>query len=237
MRILSVIMTLLAAALLAADGSQPEIKTVLFPFRDTVVSARVESVLKSYKFRQGQPFKAGDTLAELDNSRYVIELSRTTAQLRFNQNTFEEKKELREKKFTSDAELRRAEYDYRISEIAEQEARLNVAFCTIKAPFNGKIVDIMTHEFETTRSGQTLCRIIDDNQLLAVMNVPITDSALTTVGTAVKIRLDQKDMTAEGTIYEVSPQADHRTGTVRIRVLIENKQGLFFAGMTGTLLK
>lgn len=237
MRILSVVMTMLVSALLAADGSQQEIKTVLFPFRDTVVSARVESVLKNYKFRQGQPFKAGDTLAELDDSRYVIELSRITEQLRFNKNTYEDKKELREKKYASDAELRKAEYDFHISEIAQQEAKLNVSFCTIKAPFNGKIVEIMTHEFETTRSGQTLCRIIDDNQLLAVMNVPITDSALTTVGTKVKIHLDQKDMTAAGTIYEVSPQADHRTGTVRIRVLIENPQSLFFAGMTGTLLK
>jgi multidrug efflux pump subunit AcrA (membrane-fusion protein) len=69
------------------------------------------------------------------------------------------------------------------------------------------------------------------------MNVPLTDRALTTIGTAVKIRIDQKDATATGTIYEVSPQADHRTGTVRIRVLIDNRQGLFFAGMTGTLLK
>ncbi|MBR5025154.1 MAG: efflux RND transporter periplasmic adaptor subunit [Victivallales bacterium] len=237
MRIPTIVMILLASALLLADGSQQEIKTVLFPFRETVVSARVESVLKNYKFLQGQPFKAGDTLVELDDSRYAIELSRTSEQLRFAKNTYEDKKELREKKFTSDAELRKAEYDFHLAEISCQEAKLNVSFCTIKAPFDGKIVEIMTHDFETTRSGQTLCRIIDDNKLLAVMNVPLTNHDLTTIGTEVKIRLDQKEATAMGTIYEVSPQADHRTGTVRIRVLIDNRQGLFFAGMTGTLLK
>ena len=174
---------------------------------------------------------------ELDDSRYAIEFARTSEQLRFAKSTYEDKKELREKKFTSDAELRKAEYDFRLAEITCQEAKLNVAFCTVKAPFDGKIVEIMTHDFETTRSGQTLCRIIDDNQLLAVMNVPLTDHALTTIGTKVKIRIDQKEAVATGTIYEVSPQADHRTGTVRIRVLIDNRQGLFFAGMTGTLLK
>ncbi|MBR4900143.1 MAG: efflux RND transporter periplasmic adaptor subunit [Victivallales bacterium] len=237
MRIQAVIMILLASALLMGDGVQQEIKTVLFPFRDTVVSARVESVLKNYKFLQGQPFKAGDTLVELDDSRYAIEFARTSEQLRFAKNTFEDKKELREKKFTSDAELRKAEYDFHLAEISCQEAKLNVSFCTVKAPFDGKIVEIMTHDFETTRSGQALCRIIDDNQLLAVMNVPLTDRALTTIGAEVRIRLDQNEATATGTIYEVSPQADHRTGTVRIRVLIDNRQGLFFAGMTGTLLK
>ena len=237
MRIQAVIMILLASALLMGDGVQQEIKTVLFPFRDTVVSARVESVLKNYKFLQGQPFKAGDTLVELDDSRYAIEFARTSEQLRFAKNTFEDKKELREKKFTSDAELRKAEYDFHLAEISCQEAKLNVSFCTVKAPFDGKIVEIMTHDFETTRSGQALCRIIDDNQLLAVMNVPLTDRALTTIGAEVRIRLDQNEATATGTIYEVSPQADHRTGTVRIRVHIDNRQGLFFAGMTGTLLK
>jgi RND family efflux transporter MFP subunit len=237
MRIITVAMILLASVLLAGDGSLQEIKTVLFPFRDIVISSRVESTLKTYKFLQGQAFKAGDTLVELDDSRYAIELSRTTEQVRFAKSTFEEKKELREKKFTSDAELRRAEYDFRLMEIAYEEAKLHVAFCTIKAPFDGKIVEIMTHDFETTRSGQALCRIIDDNKLLAIMNVPLTDDAFTTIGTPVKIHLDQKDAIATGTIYEVSPQADHRTGTVRIRVLIDNRQGLFFAGMTGTLQK
>ena len=96
---------MLISALLLADGNEQEIKTVLFPFRDTVISARVESVLQPYKFRLGQPFKAGDTLVELDDSRYAIELARTTEQLRFIKNTFEEKKELREKKFTSDVEI------------------------------------------------------------------------------------------------------------------------------------
>ena len=228
---------MLLSILLHADGNGPEIKTVLFPFRDTVISARLESVLKPYQFRLGQPFNVGDTLAELDDSRYAIELTRATEHLRFVKNTYEEKKELREKKFTSDAELRKAEYEYHIAEIALKEATLNVSFCTIKAPFSGKIVDIMTHDFETTRPGQTLCRIIDDNQLLAVMNVPVTSQELTTMGNTVRIRLDQKDSTAEGVIYEVSPQADHRTGTVRIRVLVDNRKGAFFAGMTGTLLK
>ena len=228
---------LFVSVLLPMNGNGQEIKTVLFPFRETVISARLESVLKPYKFRMGQPFHEGDIIAELDDSRYVIDMGRTTAQFQYTKNTFEEKKELRERKFASDAELRKAEYDFQLAKIALAEARLNVSFCTIKAPFSGKIVDIMTHDFETTRPGQTLCRIIDDNRLLAVMNVPLTDNALTTVGTAVKIRLDQKDLTADGTVYEVAPQADHRTGTVRIRVLIDNPQGLFSAGMTGVLVK
>ncbi|MBP5673775.1 MAG: efflux RND transporter periplasmic adaptor subunit [Victivallales bacterium] len=231
------LIVLLVSVLFSLNGNGQEIKTVLFPFRETVVSARLESVLKPYKFRMGQPFKEGDILAELDDSRYVIDLERTTAQFQYAKNVFDEKKELRERKFTSDAELRKADYDFQLAKIALSEAKLNVSFCSIKAPFSGKIVEIMTHDFETTRPGQILCRIIDDNRLLAIMNVPLTDTALTTIGTTVKIQLDQKDLTANGTVYEVSPQADHRTGTVRIRVLIDNPQGLFSAGMTGILQK
>ena len=137
-RIIAIIMALLTASFLRAqEGGQQEIKTVLFPFRDTVVSARIEAVLKNYKFLQGEAFKAGDTLVELDNSRYAIELARTSEQLRFAKSTYEDKKELREKKFSSDAELRKAEYDFRLAEISCEEAKLNVSYCTIKAPFDG----------------------------------------------------------------------------------------------------
>ena len=106
----------------------------------------------------------------------------------------------------------------------------------MKAPFAGKLAEIRTQEYETVRPGQPLFRIIDDNRLLAVMNVPLNDVALTTVGNPVVVSVSGTDRKAKGTVYEVAPQADHRTGTVRIRVLIDNGDGKLRAGMTGELI-
>ena len=222
-------------ALTAASLERAPVKAVLFPFREATLSARAESELEPYRFRLGEAFPAESVLVTLDDARFRIEAGRAAEQRNFAKAAYEDKKQLREKNFTSDYELKKAEFDYRMAESALAEAKLNLSYCTVKSPFAGKIVEILTREHETVRAGQALCRIIDDNQLLAVMNVPMTEKALTTVGNKVSIALSD-GRTATGIIHEVTPQADHRTGTVRIRVLIDNRSGAFKAGMTGELV-
>ena len=211
------------------------VKTVLFPFREAVIAARADSTLLPYRFKLGEAFGEGDVLVTLDDSRYAIEAKRAAEQFEFARATFEDKKQLREKNFTSDYELKKAAFDRQIAENDLAGAKLNLSYCTVRAPFAGKIVEIQTREYETVRPGQPLFRIIDDNRLLAVMNVPQNDAVLTTVGSPVVISVSD-GRTAKGTVYEVTPQADHRTGTIRIRVLIDNADGKLRAGMTGELV-
>lgn len=222
--------------LFAAPAYGEAVKAVLFPFREAVIAARAESTLLPYRFKLGEPFKAGEVLTALDDSRYVLEVRRATEQADFARAVFEDKKQLRAKNFTSDYELKKAEFDLSVAESSLADAKLNLSYCTVKAPFAGKLAEIRTQEYETVRPGQPLFRIIDDNRLLAVMNVPLNDVALTTVGNPVVVSVSGMDRKAKGTVYEVAPQADHRTGTVRIRVLIDNGDGKLRAGMTGELI-
>ena len=222
--------------LFAAPAYGEAVKAVLFPFREAVIAARAESTLLPYRFKLGEPFKTGEVLTALDDSRYVLEVRRATEQADFARAVFEDKKQLRDKNFTSDYELKKAEFDLSVAESSLADAKLNLSYCIVKAPFAGKLAEIRTQEYETVRPGQPLFRIIDDNRLLAVMNVPLNDVALTTVGNPVVVSVSGMDRKAKGTVYEVAPQADHRTGTVRIRVLIDNGDGKLRAGMTGELI-
>lgn len=222
--------------LFAAPAYSEAVKAVLFPFREAVIAARAESTLLPYRFKLGEPFKAGEVLTALDDSRYALEVWRATEQADFARAVFEDRKQLRAKNFTSDYELKKAEFDLSVAESSLADAKLNLSYCTVKAPFAGKLAEIRTQEYETVRPGQPLFRIIDDNRLLAVMNVPLNDAALTTVGNPVVVSVSGTDRKAKGTVYEVAPQADHRTGTVRIRVLIDNGDGKLRAGMTGELI-
>lgn len=222
--------------LFAAPAYGEAVKAVLFPFREAVIAARAESTLLPYRFKLGEPFKAGEVLTALDDSRYALEVRRATEQADFARAVFEDRKQLRAKNFTSDHELKKAEFDLSVAESSLADAKLNLSYCIVKAPFAGKFAEIRTQEYETVRPGQPLFRIIDDNRLLAVMNVPLNDVALTTVGNPVVVSVSGMDRKAKGTVYEVAPQADHRTGTVRIRVLIDNGDGKLRAGMTGELI-
>lgn len=208
------------------------IKAVLFPFREAIIASRVESRTGEYKFRQGESFPAGAVLTELESDNYKIKQQQAQDQFEFAKASYEDKKELRKGNFTSDFELKKSEYEFRTAKSNLAIAQLNLSYCKIKAPFSGKIVEVLTREYETVRPGQQLLRIIDDNSLLAVMNIPL--SKVRPVGSEMMIKL-QDGTKISGRIYEISPRADHHTGTVRIRVLIDNKQGKLRAGMIGEL--
>ncbi|MBO5668544.1 MAG: efflux RND transporter periplasmic adaptor subunit [Lentisphaeria bacterium] len=218
-----------------ALSAREKVRTVLFPRREAVLASRVESRLLPCTLRVGESFPAGAELLKLDDRRYVLEYKRTSAQYDFHEAAFETKRKLREKSLTSDFELKKAEFDKHMSRAAMDRAGLDLAACTVKAPFPGKLAELITREYETVRPGQELCRIIDDRTLMAVMNVPAGDEKLTAAGNTVKIRMDDGKVIS-GRIYEVSPQADHRTGTRRIRVEIDNSRGVLTAGTTGELL-
>lgn len=210
------------------------VRVVLFPCREAVIAARIDSRLQSYAFRIGQPFVKAAELAVLDKDKFALEYSRAKSQYEFALASYENKKRLRERNLTSDYELKKADFEMKMAKIAADEAFLALSYCKITAPFSGRIVEIMTREHEIVRPGQPLCRIIDDNTLLAVMNVPMQKKELTSVGGRLEIELDSGKVVA-GEIYEVFPQADHRTGTVKIRVKIDNAKGELTSGMTGVL--
>ena len=220
-------------AICAAVHAEDVVKAVLFPFREAVIASRVESTLQPYRFRIGELFKKDEIIATLDEADFALKLNEKKNQLEFAQAVYNDKKELREKNFASGFELQKAEFEFRMAENAFREAELNLSRCRIKAPFTGKIVEILTREYETVRPGQQLFRIIDDTSLLALMNVPL--NRVSPAGSAVSLKLDN-GKTVKGTVYEVAPQADHRSGTLRLRVLIENKSGEIRPGMTGELI-
>ena len=69
------------------------VKTVLFPFREAVISAQAESTLQPYRFKLGEPFKEGAVLVTLDDSRYALEEQRAAGQFEFARATYEDKKQ------------------------------------------------------------------------------------------------------------------------------------------------
>jgi len=225
----------LAGCGLAAAERLPVVRAALFPLHEAVISGRVDSMLMPSKLRIGSSFKRGDVLLELDAQRYQIEFNRCKEQTSFAKALLDDKKELRKKDYTSDFEVRKAEHDYLLSAASLDDAALNLSFCTVKAPFDGKIAEFITKDFETVRPGQPLVRIIDDHELLAVINPPLAWGIKAKVGTVVQLKLSN-GKTIQGTVFEQAPAADNRTETIRIRVLIDNRAGELCAGMTGELI-
>ena len=222
---------LLLLGMFAAAG---EIKVVLFPLQETQIAARLDSIVMPYRFKTGEQFKKGDIICSLDASRYQLEMDKMSNHYDFAKTTREDKKNLFANKFTSNYELKKAEFDLKLAEISLAEAKLNLSFCSIKAPFDGKITEIITKEHELCRPGQPLLKIINDSKLLATANIPLQEKVLAKPGNTISIRLADNTVVS-GTVYEVSPQVDHRSETIRVKILVDNSNGKITSGITGVL--
>ena len=227
------------------------VKVVLFPFREAILSTQIDGVVVKYNFRGGERFKKSDVLLKLDDKKYNNDLQRMRSLMKeaelnanYTRQKWEDNKRLFKEDLQSEIEVIKSELDakvgaerYQTAQINYADALLQLAFCTIRAPFDGTVEKLLTREFETVRSGQPLISIIDDNQLLAVMNLPTTELPKIKIGIPVTFKVHENGKTVTGSVFEIAGRADHRSETIEIKVLIDNAEHHFSAGMSGTLMK
>lgn len=227
------------------------VKVVLFPFREAILSTQIDGVVVKYNFRGGERFKKSDVLLKLDDKKYNNDLQRMRSLMKeaelnanYTRQKWEDNKRLFKEDLQSEIEVIKSELDakvgaerYQTAQINYADALLQLAFCTIKAPFDGTVEKLLTREFETVRNGQPLISIIDDNQLLAVMNLPTVELPKIKIGIPVTFKVHENGKTVTGSVFEIAGRADHRSETIEIKVLIDNAEHHFSAGMSGTLMK
>lgn len=237
---------ILLAALPVLLAGRP-VKVVLFPIREAEIVSRIDGTVKRCALKMGDSFKKGDLIMQIDDSRHRIELARAKArendvkiQAKFALDTYLSYKKLFEENIQSHNELarRKAESDslqarILISAADVAEAQLMLGYCVFKAPFAGRLEQMLCHEHETVRAGQPVFKIIDDSSLLAVMN--ISQEQPVKVGASVKMVFRNGTVAVTGKVHEISPRADHRSGTVEVKVLVRNPGGTLSAGMVGAL--
>lgn len=235
----------------ADDQPDLPVKAILFPLREAVIPALVESRVMKYHFNEGEKFPAGKILATLDKTVYKQHLLKMDASLKeaeagleFAKKIAKRMKDLYDKGMQGQTEFERAELEAQIAEAKYLSAKANhivaqreLAFCDISVPFNGRLVEKQVNEYEYVRTGQPLMKVIDDNQLLAVMHLPSNDKNEIKPGQEMTIKVNETGTSHKGKVYQISGVVDPGSRTFEIEVLIDNKDGVLSAGMSGVLVK
>jgi membrane fusion protein, multidrug efflux system len=235
----------------ADDKYDLPVKVVIFPFRQAVIPALAESRVMKYYFYEGEKFPAGKVLARLDKTVYEqrllkieASLKEAKASLNFAQKNAKRAKELFNKGVHGHTEMERASLEAEIAEAKYLSAKASyivakreLALCDITAPFNGRLVERLVNEYEYVRTGQPLMKIIDDNQLLAVMHLPSSEKNKIKLGQPMEIKIDETKTSHQGKIHKISGVIDPGSRTFEIKVLLDNKKGSLSAGMSGVLQK
>lgn len=216
-----------------ADGER-DLATVVFdPRHRAVLSAEVSATVVRVFKEMGQELKAGAPLIELDAETYQVQAEKAEALLASATAQFEAMENLFKDNSVSSLEFERAKKDLVLARADLRLVQKQLAACTIRGPYDGRLVKALVNEHELVDRGQELLEIVDDRTLLARFLVPSSALGNVRIGQKVQIAVIETKTDVEGIVSHVGAVMEPASGTVEILAEVGNSKGLLRCGMTG----
>ena len=132
------------------------------------VSGYIEQIL----FQNGAEVKKGDVLFVIEQRRYIDNLKAAAATRKQLAADYKRLNSLHDKKFISDKEVEAAESALKNAEAAEDLAKLNLEYTSVKAPIDGVISKaLVTVGNLVSQNTQHLARIVQEKPVRIVFSV------------------------------------------------------------------
>jgi multidrug efflux system membrane fusion protein len=224
------------------------------------VRSRVAGAVHAVHFREGALVKEGDLLVTIDPEPYAAEVDRLEAQVAaaearvlLTRNEVERGQQLFGSRTVSQRELdqrvnalREAEANLRAAQAALQSARLNLGYTEVRAPVAGRVGKLEITVGNLVAAGPdapVLTTLVSVDPIYASFNADeeVVARALKSVAAGsrahpeieripVQISTATSDRPFEGRLQLIDNQVDTRTGTVRVRAVLANADGMLMPG-------
>lgn len=210
------------------------------------ISPRFLGVVKWIGVKKGDAVTNGQVIVQLDDAEYVARVHQAEGSFAAAQAAvskaellYHRVQELAEKSIESKQNLDDARLQLEANRAAATEAegelelaRTYLAWCTIRSPIDGVILEklvqpnelVMPQSFGGTRGPSTALVALADPKDLQV-EIDVNESDLSKISMDQKCRVSPEaypDRTYSGHVAEIAPEADRSKGTLQIKVQIEN---------------
>ena len=226
----------LVRTVVVGDSASSELRR--FPGRveatqQAELSFRVAGQLREVLVREGDRVEAGSVIARLDPTDFETALADRQATFDNAERNYRRASELVESGSISRLDYDRMEAQFRSAEAALEQARNNLAYTELRAPFTGRIAQRLVENFEEVQARQPVFYLQGDQQLDVIIDLPETIIRQVRRGDAVA--LDEDVATSEAarvqawatfndhpelrlplTLREVATRADASTQTYRV---------------------
>ncbi|NNJ98366.1 MAG: efflux RND transporter periplasmic adaptor subunit [Gammaproteobacteria bacterium] len=140
--------------------------------RRVELAFRVPGTLKELPIKEGDEVSAGAIIAKLDDADFKTAYDDRNAVYKRTSADYERAKELVKDGFISRVDYDKVEADYKSAEAALNQARLDLSYTTLRAPFSGNVAQRYVQNFEEVKAKQPVIALRDLNLLDVKFNVP-----------------------------------------------------------------
>ena len=210
------------------------IRGVVKAAAQATLASQVQGRISRLPFKEGQRFKKGALLVELDCAKYEAELDSAQAEHRAKKKTHENNLRLAQHQAvgTLEIDISQAEADKALATV--KAAQVNVNGCTVLAPFPGRVVKTIVNEHENVFPNDQLISLLDDSVLEIELILPSKALTWLKVGTRFKYVVDETGLEYPAVVQDIGANVDPASQTVKVKGRFRSQPEKVLAGMSGT---
>lgn len=236
MRMGKQVLFFIAALMTSAACYAETIRAVIEPKERTLMTSEINSTVKAINRKMGESFVEGDVLVALNDVVYLASLMKARATVSKAEADFEAAKQLWADRVISHS-------DYREAEANDATARAELALalkaynaCFIKAPYDGKVVNVFVKLYEIVEPTQQIIEILNDSILIAKLLVPESYLAEVQIGDEIKLKIMETGDNVTAKIVRIGAVLDPISSLFKVEAEIDNSDNRLRAGMEGMLM-
>jgi len=204
------------------------------PFRRSKISAQVAGQLETVPVSLGQSLKQDQVLAKIDTTRLALTYKLGLSNYQLAKAEYEREAKLFEKKLTSKSKLTQQKNRMEVSYYQMKLSQADLENSELKAPFGGVLSAKKAEVGEYIKKGNQLFEVMDLSKVKVQVNVPERDVGFASLGKPVNVSVDALGHKAfAGTIDSISLQADTKSRSFEVQVLVDNPKQEILSGMLG----
>lgn len=218
---------------LVESSEDLSVQVILTASRSAVISGTMDGVLIKLPFENGDKFKKGDTLAEYNCQLERGKVEEIKARIRLSDRQLKAYERLREMEAVAEIEYLSVEEANRQEKALLKQARARSALCVIKAPFDGRVKDKASSNYEAVKSGRVLMEVSASEPLHAELLVPSVWLRWLNVGSDLEIHVHESGKTYDAKVIRVHGEVDPVTQTAHVVAQIDGYKEELLPGMSG----
>ena len=216
------------------------------PSKRSLIASEISGLVESFPVKEGDYIKKGDVLAIFETKPLEIRLreakaSKREAQARYElaQKNYQRFQELKNKGIASiqqlqDMESEQKAWSAKTSQLQAQIDRYEYDLdkAKIVAPFSGYVTNERTEVGQWIDEGGPVVELIDIDTVEITVDAPERYISQIKLDDKATVNFDAlPDVTLEGMVSSIVPQADKAARTFPVKIVIDNKDHIIKSGM------
>ncbi|MPW37219.1 efflux RND transporter periplasmic adaptor subunit [Vibrio sp. B1Z05] len=192
----------------------------IVPVKNSPISFRVGGEIQSISVEMGQKVSKGQLLASLDDADLKLAVKSATTEFVLAKSEYQRAKQLQAKKLISKDALDQAYTQYKTTEAALEQAKTDLSYGKIYAPFSGVVSMRHSNAHQVVAPLQPIVNIIDNSSYNVSVSVPVI-VAHRLMGRQPKLQFVSDtlpDHPFPAQIIEISSQPDLDTNSYLVKV-------------------